>query len=132
MIYIWQSLLTSVNKILANLSNLIQTGYKSNAFAPWVWFTGVASAVLLPLTLVTKNEMITTIVVLAVVGMIIYGMIMYAVLLKKDPKLLQSESYRLEDKKLDIISEKGKGLAIRPVDILLKEIDSTTRKIDVQ
>ena len=42
---------------------------------------------------------------------------MYLVILIKDPQLLQSEKFRIEDKKLDIIASKNSGIEVNPVDL---------------
>jgi membrane protein YdbS with pleckstrin-like domain len=47
----------------------------------------------------------------------IFAMIMFLLIFFKDPKLLQSESYRLEDKKLEIMIQKGGAIDFNPVNL---------------
>lgn len=119
-----------MNNIFANLSNLVKSGYKTNAFAPLVWFTAVSLPILLYFGFKTSNTLIQFFLIGASVFIVLFAAIMYLVIFLKDPKLLQSEGYRLEDKKLDLIAEKGGAISINPVNINPKELSDPTLKIE--
>lgn len=106
----------STNQYLANLVNLVKVGYKSNAFAPLVWFNGIVDPLLLIIAVIVGG--ITSYILIILLGLIIlFSLAMYAIIFAKNPNLLQSERYRLEDKKLDLIASKGSEFMINPVDI---------------
>src|SRR5205085_79419 len=85
----------------------VKDGYVSNAYAPLVWFVIFLIVPLVVVTLVAKNQVIQYICAGLFVVVIIFTLVMYVVLLLKNPKLLQSEWYRLESKRLDLISQQG-------------------------
>lgn len=110
-------LLMPLDISISQLVNLIKSGYRSNAFAPYVWFLGVIAIVSFILMYFIPDEFIRRILAVVLVAAMLFGMFMYYTLFKKDPRLLQSESFRLEDKKLDMISQKGSDFPILPVDL---------------
>jgi hypothetical protein len=97
----------------------VKTGYKTNAFAPYVWFCAVVAAVELLIMIFIPDLFIRRVLTICFVSTVGFGMFMYWKLFKKDPRLLQSESFRLEDKKLDMIGQKGSGIIINPVDLTI-------------
>src|SRR5262245_62131432 len=89
---------TLVANFLSYLGNLTRSGHRSNAFGPWVLFAGITIPILVFGGY--KAEGIAQIILFSCVGFIVlFAAIMYLVIFIKDPKLLQSESYRLEDKR---------------------------------
>jgi hypothetical protein len=106
-----------VQQVWANLANIVKSGYRSNAFAPLVWFNAIVNSFLL-IGICYTNEIIVKYIFTICLGIIlIFTLVMYLALFIKDPKLLQSERFRLEDKKLDMISQKGSDIVIQPVDL---------------
>jgi len=103
---------------ISSYGKAVKSAYKSNALAPIIWLDVFAIPVLLVLTTIFKTIVIKYILVGLVVLLIIFTLVMYVVLFKKDPKLLQSEGYRIEDKKLDLIAQKGGDIPINPVDLI--------------
>lgn len=101
----------------ANLANVVKVGYKSNAFAPLVWFNAVVQPFLFVPAFLSKNETIKVVLIIVASLLIVFSAIMYLVLFLKDPKLLQSENFRIEDKKLDLIAQKGSDISITPVNL---------------
>jgi site-specific recombinase len=100
----------------ANIANLVKVGYRSNAFAPLVWFNSIVDPTLLIVACILKGVLSYLLVgVLCVI--VLFSLTMYVALFIKNPNLLQSERYRLEDKKLDLIASKGSGIMINPVNI---------------
>lgn len=103
---------------LANMANVISAGYKSNAYAPLVWFNGVVDPLLILAVCFTSNVKIEAILLILLCIIIAGSFIVYVVLLIIKPGLLQSESFRIEDKKLDLIAQKGSDLIeIAPVNL---------------
>jgi hypothetical protein len=106
-----------IDQYLAHVGNIFKTGYKSNAFAPYVWLTVLVILLLGSLMVLFDDRVIRYACMGLIFFLVIFGAIMYLILLNKDPKLLQSESYRLEDKRLDIISSKGSDVIVNPVNL---------------
>ena len=77
-----------------------------------------------------KDSLISYIFLSLLVIVVLFALCMYVVLLIKDPNLLQSEYYRIEDKKLDIIASKGSDIQFNPVDLTppTKEIGDITHE----
>mgnify|MGYP006902065324 CR=1 FL=1 len=48
----------------------------------------------------------------------------------KDPNMLRSEKYLIEDKKLDMIAEKGGEITFDPVVLTPKELEKEKRQSD--
>jgi len=55
--------------------------------------------------------------------LVLFTLLMYVVLYKKDPKLLQSEAYRIEDKKLDLIAQQGTDSQSVTITELIKNVE---------
>jgi hypothetical protein len=104
----------------ANIANLVKVGYRSNAFAPLVWFNSIVDPSLLIVACIIKGYL-SYLLVGVVCVIVLFSLTMYVALFIKNPNLLQSENYRLEDKKLDLIASKGSGIMINPVNITPKQ-----------
>jgi hypothetical protein len=109
----------------AKTANVVKAGYRSNAFAPLVWFNSIVDPILIAGSIFTSEPVIKIIFIIIVAIIILLSVIMYVVLFLKDPKLLQSEEFRIEDKKLDLIASKSEGITIVPVNLTTpsKQID---------
>jgi hypothetical protein len=106
-----------IDQYLSKLANMVQVGRRSNAFAPVIWLTGIICFICIGGMHYFDDPIIKyTLLIIFIIG-ILYAMAMYIVLLVKDPRLLQSESFRIEDKKLDIISAKGSEVIVNPVNL---------------
>jgi hypothetical protein len=114
----------SYDQIMAQLANLMKSGSKTNAFAPLIWLCGIVIFTSMIGIYYFNDVVIKYLFVALIFLVIIFALVMYVVLLIKDPRLLQSEHYRIEDKKLDIIASKGTGIQFNPVDLIVptKEI----------
>ncbi|HMI05732.1 MAG TPA: hypothetical protein VK541_24805 [Pedobacter sp.] len=102
----------------SNLTNYIKAGYKSNAFAPFVWVSGLIFIFLFTFFTISDDQIIRYVLIGAFILVIVFNFVIYLILIFKDPRLLQSENYRLEDKKLDMITQKGSDFIIKPVDLV--------------
>ncbi|MEI9955140.1 MAG: hypothetical protein WDM90_02280 [Ferruginibacter sp.] len=87
----------------------VKDGYKSNAFSPLVWFIVIFVTPLFVTIWLTNDLVFKYSCFGLIVLVLIFAFCMYIKLLNKDPKLLQSEWYRLEDKKLDMVAQQGEG-----------------------
>jgi hypothetical protein len=85
----------------------VQDGYKSNAFSPLAWYVFFPIIPLVVIILAIQNKMVLYVCLGLIVLLILFPLVMYVVLLIKDPKLLQSEWYRLEDKRMDMVAKQG-------------------------
>jgi hypothetical protein len=113
-----------INRFFLNFVNFIaaygksvKDGYKSNAFSPLVWLLVFLIPCLITVIFVIRNDIIRYVLVGLIVLLILFALLMYFLLFKRDPKLLQSEWYRLEDKKLSMIAEKGGQITISEVEL---------------
>ena len=117
--YIKNKIKMSWEQYFANVANIVKSGYRSNAFAPYVWFCAIVIPFLIAAILLIKDPRVTIVVSIAICFVILFASVMYFVLFQKDPKLLQSENYRIEDRKLDLIEQKGGDLIVNPIDMIL-------------
>src|SRR5580692_1923275 len=95
------------NKYVANYGELVKLGYKSNAFSPIAFY---AYILIIPLTgaaIWVHIPVLQCIFVGLITVITLFPLVMFFLLFKKDPHLLQSEKFRLEEKKLNMIAEKG-------------------------
>ena len=102
---------------MVQLANLMKSGSKTNAYAPLLWLCGIVIFSSTGGMFYFKEPVIKYVFLGLIVLVVIFALIMYIVLLVIDPKLLQSEHFRIEDKKLDIIASKGEGIQFNPIDL---------------
>lgn len=95
----------------------VKYGYKANAFSPIAWYSVFLIIPLIAAIIWVKNSTIQYILVGLLIVVIFFPLVMYIVLLAKDPKLLQSERYRLEEQKLNMIAEKGGNIKFAQLDL---------------
>lgn len=107
----------SYDQIMAQLANLMKSGSKTNAFAPLILLCSIVIFTSMIGIYYFNESLIKYLFVALIFLVIIFALVMYVVLLVKDPNLLQSERYRIEDKKLDIIASKGEEIQFNPVDL---------------
>ncbi len=119
------AILVRINYRVLNFANYImgygkavEQGYRSNALAPLVWLNVFALPVLLTGVFFVKVVAIKYILIGLICVLCVFTLVMYVLLFLKDPKLLQSEKYRIEDKKLDLIAKQGGDDPIRPSELL--------------
>ncbi|HVW16395.1 MAG TPA: hypothetical protein VHB54_21355 [Mucilaginibacter sp.] len=120
----------SFDQMMAQLANLMKSGSKTNAYAPLIWQCSIVCVLSIGGMYYFKEPVIRYVFLGLIVLVVIFALVMYVVLLIKDPKLLQSEKYRIEDKKLDIIASKGEGIQFNPIDLTVptKEIGENTNE----
>jgi len=106
-----------LEQYLAHIGNIFKSGYRSNAFAPYVWLSVLVILLLIIIMKLFDDRIIEYACMTLIIFVVVFGAVMYLKLFNKDPKLLQSESYRLEDKRLDIISAKGSDVIVNPVNL---------------
>lgn len=114
----------SYDQMMAQLANMMKSGSKTNAYAPLIVVCGIVIfASMIGIHYFDEN-IIKYVFLGLIVVVVIFALVMYVVLLMKDPKLLQSERYRIEDRKLDIIASKGQDIQFNAVDLTVptKEI----------
>jgi hypothetical protein len=102
-------------KYILNYGTAVQRGHKSNAYAPLVWFDVFTLPILSLLICIIKIPFVEIALSVLLILVVLFSLVMYLMLYLKDPKLLQSEYYRLEDKKLDMIAQKGGDILVEPV-----------------
>ena len=103
-------------EILASLGNSLKVFKRGNAFTPFAFFAIFLIVILIyfAASLHGTLQLILIILVCFIVG---FSCLMYLLLFLKDPRLLQSETYRLEEQKLNIIQEKGGNVIFEPVSL---------------
>jgi len=103
-------------KYMAAYGKSVKDGYVSNAYAPLVWFVVFLIIPFILGIIFIHNTIVQYVLIGLIAIIVLFSLVMYVVLLVKDPKLLQSESYRLEDKKLDLIAQQGDGGSITVIE----------------
>lgn len=103
------------DKLIKSLQEIVTSGYKSNAFSPFVWQLAVGGILLLLGILFIDDKIINYIFVGALIVLIFYNMFMGNKIFNTDPNLLQSEKYRTNDKILDLVEKKGGELSVHPI-----------------
>ena len=111
-----EKLLKVFEQIVTSLANAIKSWSRSNAFAPYIVFSSTTLLFVLVICCFVKDVWIQRILIGCACFVIILGPVFYFLLFLKDPKLLQSERFRLEDKKLDVVASKATGIEIATVD----------------
>jgi membrane protein YdbS with pleckstrin-like domain len=120
----------SYDQMMAKLANFMKTGSKTNAFAPLIWLCSVVMFMSMTGIYYFKDPIIKYVFVALIVFVVVFSAITYVVILIKDPRLLQTENYRIEDKKLDIIASKGMEIKFNPVDLIVpKKNNGGTKNI---
>lgn len=117
-------------KLIKSLQEIVTSGYKSNAFSPFVWQLAVGGLLLLLGILFIDDKIITYIFVAALIILLFYNMFMGNKIFNKDPNLLQSEKYRTNDKILDLVEKKGGELTVNPItlDMTFTEFEEISNK----
>lgn len=110
----------SYDQILAKFGSLIGTYSKRNIYAPLIWISGFIITMLGIIMFSFKEYSEVRYTCLVFILLItIFDLVMYVIIFVKDPKLLQSERFRLEDKKLDMMASKGSEIKFNPVNLSL-------------
>lgn len=104
-------------KYIRSYGSSMKDGYKTNAFSPLAWFVIFLIIPLLVLVLASKNTVIQYGAMGILLLVVLFCLGMYIILLRKDPKLLQSEKFRIEDRKMDLIAENGGDIKFIPFDL---------------
>lgn len=105
-----------ISSYLGSLGNTLKIGKRSNAFFPLAVFSIVIIGI--STFFGFKSPSPLNYFLYGFAGFVtIFTMTVYLIIFFKDPKLLQSESYRLEDKRLDIMIQKGGTIDFNPVNL---------------
>ena len=91
----------------AHVGSIIKSGYKSNVFAPVVWFIIAIQPFLITLAFIIKDYYLRCWIVFGDLGIVVAAFLTYLGILICKPVLLQTEKFRIENRKLDIVSQKG-------------------------
>ena len=83
-----------------------QRGQRSSALTPLLWLTAIVAVPSLYLSVQTQGWTRVALLALAVL-LVSAVLIAYIYLVRKDPRLIQSESFQLESRRLDIVASKG-------------------------
>jgi len=115
-----------ISSYLGSLGNTLKIGKRSNVFFPLVFFSIIIIGI--STFLGFKSPSPLNYFLYGFAGLIVvFTMIMYVIIFLKDPKLLQSESYRLEDKRLDIMIQKGGAIDFNPVNLTPMETEEINK-----
>ena len=115
-----------ISNYLGTLGNTLKIGKKSNAFFPLAIFSTLIISI--STFFASKAPSPLNYFLYGFAGVVtIFTMIVYLIIFFRDPKLLQSESYRLEDKKLEIMIQKGGTIDFNPVNLTPLESEEIKR-----
>lgn len=115
--YLKREILVLWDKYMAAYGKASKDGYKKNAFSPLAWFSIFLIVPLIVAILCIGRGVIQYLLLGLLIIIVLFTLIMYLVLFIKNPNLLQSEWYRLEEQKLTMIGEKGGEIKIAKVDL---------------
>ncbi len=87
-------------------AHVLQRNQRSSALTPLLWLTAIVGVPSLYLCVQTQGPARYAFFGLAVV-LVLADLIAYGYLIGKDPRLVQSETFQLESRKLDIVASKG-------------------------
>lgn len=106
---------------ISSIQSMLKSVNKKNVFAPFIQFMGVILACMSFFSYLFKTVMETYAIYVFVFMCLVFvvGTCVYLFILVKRPESLQSETYRLEEKKLNIISGKSERVRVNPVTITL-------------
>lgn len=107
----------ALEKYWANLANVISVGNRANAFVPLIILDSILIPVIFLFIYVSDDKVIRYSLVALIALLVIGSLIAYFIMLFKKPELLQTEHFRIEDKKLNMIAEKGSDFKILPVNL---------------
>jgi hypothetical protein len=93
----------NLNKYFASA---LQRGQRSSALTPLLWLNSIVSVPCLVLSSRIEGPFRYVLFALGVL-IVLYTLVAYGYLLRKDPRWVQSETFQLESRKLDIIAAKG-------------------------
>lgn len=102
------------------LEEVVRYGYRSSAISPLLWINSLIALPCLMLSCIVSSGLKWGFFSIAVC-VIGYTLYKYNFLVNKDPRLVQSEKFQLESKKLDIIAKKGGDIIIDPVSLPITE-----------
>ena len=107
--------------LISNLSRVVNaSGGKTHVFAPLLYFVGIY-LLFIPLELIGLKDVEDTnlkyLIVVFLVVIFFLVVTVYLIIYFRTPERLQSEWYRIEDKKLDLIASKGSSIPINPVNL---------------
>ncbi len=115
-------LIPDPSQILSYLARTVgKSGGKTHALAPFLWLIGIWLILFILLLLwgLPKIDDVSLkyLIICIFVGVFIIGVIIYLIIYFRTPERLQSEWYRLEDKKLNMFAQKGGKISFEPVDL---------------
>jgi hypothetical protein len=102
--------------ITAYLESALKSRQTGSALTPLLWLNGIVTVPCLLLAAFVASPMNIAFFVLAVV-MVAFSLFQYQILVKKDPRLVQSEQFQFELAKLDLVAQKGGNVVFDPVNI---------------
>lgn len=89
----------------------LQKGQRSSAMSPLLWLNSIVSIPSLILSTRVEDPFRYVLFCLTVL-IVLCTLVSYVYLLRRDPRLVQSETFQLESRRLDIIASKGEAPVI--------------------
>jgi hypothetical protein len=98
------------------LEKALKSRQTGSALSPLLWLNGIVTVPCLLLSPFISAPMNVAFFALAVL-IVLFSLWEYRTLVRKDPRLVQSEKLQFELAKLDIVASKGGSIVIDPVSI---------------
>ena len=121
----WNKLITMLMSIPPFLgkqfTNLFRVARKSSAFTPLIWLLLVVGAIVYKLLPTITDQKVKDYLVYAFIVLLGFICMMYVLFWLFKPDRLHSETYLLENKKLELIREKGQDISINSVDFPISD-----------
>jgi hypothetical protein len=112
--------------VSAYLEKALKTRQTGSAVSPLLWLNAIVTVPSMLLSAILAPPMSFAFFLLAVV-IVVFSLWEYRTLVRKDPRLVQSEKLQFELAKLDIVASKGGAVVIDPVNI---EFSAEPRRLE--
>ena len=102
--------------VSAYLEKALKSKQTGSAITPLLWLNGIVTTPCLLMSAVLNSPMNFAFFALAV-AIVLFSLWEYRTLVRKDPRLVQSEKLQFEMAKLDIVASKGGPVVFDPVNL---------------
>ena len=110
---------TQLEQIWSNIVNIFRSGKKHNAFHPFTIYFLIAVIAIISLYKITDDRELKKLLIYALLSLMVFGCIVYTFFAIFKPDRLQTETFLLADKKLNMLRQKGSDIIIDQVDLTI-------------
>jgi len=104
-----------LEKLLSNTDTFKSVGSRSSIFTAMAWYSAFIFLGCIGTAIIFESIRTYIIIIGSIVCL--FPLVMFVVIFFKNPTLLSSEEFLIEQKKLQIIQEKGKDIIFNPMNL---------------